>query len=61
MLNLSGEIVEIGTLSHENGAMGIVIERPDGSFVTIKGLTEDETRACCHLFFKVELKIDGAK
>jgi hypothetical protein len=61
MLNLFGEITEIGILEGENGALGIVIKRLDGSFITIKGLTEDETRACCHLFCKVELKIEGVK
>ena len=61
MLNLFGEIVEIGIMEEEDGAMGIVIERTDGSLVTIKGLTEDETRACCHLFCKIELKIEGVK
>jgi hypothetical protein len=44
MLKLSGELCEIGYLSDEDGETGIVIERPDSSFVTIKGLTDDEAR-----------------
>lgn len=44
-MNITGTICEIGDLDDEGGARGIVIKRPDGTFVTVKGLTDVEVRA----------------
>lgn len=49
---VKGEIVEVGRLDGEGGDSGFVIKRPDGSFVTVKGLSDDETRAAAALMFQ---------
>lgn len=50
-LTISGEMVEVGQLDGEDGH-GIVIKCDDGSFVTIKGMTEGDTRDAAPLLFK---------
>lgn len=45
----AGTVVDVGQL--DDGALGVVLERQDGSLITIKGLTEDETRAVMVLLF----------
>lgn len=58
---ITGEIIEVGTLEDESGALGICIDRGDASFVTITGLTEDETRqAAKHLYSLVTITLAGA-
>lgn len=58
---ITGEVLEVGELEGEGGQRGFVIHRADGSFVTIKGLTEDEARAAAQmLFFGVTLRLAGA-
>lgn len=60
-MNLKGALVEIGDLDGEQGERGIVIARADGTFVTVKGLTEEEVRAAGrHLFMEVQLAVVGA-
>lgn len=55
----TGTVVEVGQLEGEAGAHGFVINRLDGGFITVKGLTQDETRAVVQLLFqKVELKLE---
>lgn len=57
-MNLAGSIVEVGDLDGEGGARGIVIKRPDGTFVTVKGLTEDEARALApHYMDEISLQV----
>lgn len=47
-----GTVVEVGQLDGEDGAIGVVIERLAGGYVTVKGLTEDEARAVAALFLQ---------
>ena len=47
----TGTVVEVGQLEDEGGALGFVIHRADGTYVTVKGLTEEETRAAAALLF----------
>jgi len=47
-----GTMVEIGQLEDEGGSLGFVIERQNGEFITIKGLTLDEARAAAQLLFE---------
>lgn len=57
-MTIFGTVCEIGTLEGEGGERGVVLRRQDDTFVTIKGLTEDETRALAPLFLDgVELTI----
>ena len=51
-MNAVGEIVEVGDLEGEDGARGFVLHRNDGTFITVKGLTKEETRAVGALLFK---------
>lgn len=48
----AGTVVEVGQLEDEDGAVGVVIERPAGGYITVKGLTEDEARAVAKLFLE---------
>ena len=48
----AGTVVEVGQLDNEDGALGFVIQRANGEFITVKGLTLDETRAAAALFFQ---------
>lgn len=48
----AGTMIEVGQLEDGGGALGIVIQRPNGELVTIKGLTPDETRAAAKLLFQ---------
>lgn len=54
-MKIAGQIIEVGQLDGEGAEFGVVIERPDGRFVTVKGLTEDETRALAKCLYKVAL------
>lgn len=57
---ISGEIIEAGDLEGEAGARGVVLHRPDGSFITIKGLTVEEVRALAPLLYKpVVVKLEA--
>jgi len=47
-----GQIIEVGQLENEGGAMGFVIQRPNGEFVTVKGLTSDETGTAAAMFLQ---------
>jgi hypothetical protein len=49
-LDLTGELIEIGRLASEDGFDGAVVQRPDGSHVTIKGLRIDELRNMASCF-----------
>ena len=49
----AGTVVEVGQLEDEAGALGFVIRRESGEFITVKGLTPDETRVAAALFLKV--------
>lgn len=49
----AGTMVEVGQLEDEGGALGFVIQRPGGEFITVKGLTPDETRAVAALLFQL--------
>lgn len=56
----TGAVVEAGQLEGENGEHGFVIERTAGGFITVKGLTEDETRAVAALFYQaVVVKLES--
>lgn len=48
----AGFVVEVGQLDGEDGSVGVVIERPSGGYITVKGLTEDEARAVAALFLQ---------
>ena len=48
----TGTVVEVGQLDGEDGAIGVLIERPAGGYITVKGLTEDEARAVAALFLE---------
>lgn len=57
-MTITGKVCEIGTLESEGGERGVVLRRPDDTFVTVKGLTEDETRVLVPYFLDdVELTI----
>lgn len=43
MLNITGTLCELGDI--EDDLPGFRLQRPDGSVVTVTGLTRDETRA----------------
>jgi hypothetical protein len=58
-MQLTGMVVEIGELEGECGAHGVCIHREDGSLVTIKGLTQDETRALAPMLYS-HISIDIA-
>jgi hypothetical protein len=47
-----GNVVEVGNLDDEGSALGVVLRRDDGTFVTVKGLTVEETRAAGALLFQ---------
>ncbi len=49
----TGKVVEVGQLEGEDGELGFVIQRPNGQFISVKGLTLDETRAVAVLLFQV--------
>lgn len=49
---ITGGIVEVGDLADEADARGVVLHRPDGSFVTIKGLTIEEVRSLRVLLYR---------
>jgi hypothetical protein len=59
-LDLTGELIEIGRLENEGGLDGVVIRRPDGSLVTIKGLRMDEVK-CMASFLLEQVKLAIAK
>lgn len=48
----AGTVVEVGQLDGEDGDLGLIIERPNGDFIKITGLTADETRAVAALFYQ---------
>lgn len=48
----TGQIIEVGRLEDEGGAIGFVIQRPNGEFITVKGLTVDETRTAAAMFLQ---------
>ena len=48
----TGQIIEVGQLVAEDGALGFVIQRPNGEFITVKGLTLEETRAAAAMFLQ---------
>ena len=48
----AGTVVEVGQLDGEDGAIGVVIERPAGGYITVKGLTEGEARSVAALFLE---------
>lgn len=50
--HLEGTVCEVGDLEGEAGERGIRLKRRDGTFVTIKGLGVDETRALCKSLFR---------
>lgn len=52
-MQISGQIIEIGTLEGESGEVGIVIKRPNGLSVTIKGLYRDEVRAFAPYYYQI--------
>lgn len=49
---VAGTIIEVGQLDDEAGAMGFALQRPSGAFITIKGLTDNETRAVAQMLFE---------
>jgi hypothetical protein len=52
-----GTLVEVGQLD-DGGTLGAVVQRPSGELITIKGLTQGETRAVAPLLFaKVTVSI----
>lgn len=56
---ITGEIIEVGDLEGATGARGVVLHRPNGSFVTIKGLTVKEIRAVAPELYKtVAVKLE---
>lgn len=58
---INGDVIEVGELEGEGGQRGFVIHRADGTFVTVKGLTEDEARAAAQvLFASVALRLAAA-
>lgn len=58
-MKITGEIIEVGDLADENQERGVVVHRPNGSFVTIKGLTVEEVRALGALLYKaVSVKLE---
>lgn len=62
-MEIVGEMVQIGTLEDESDELGAVIKRLDGSLVTIKGLSMEETRfASASLFenYSITLALPSA-
>jgi hypothetical protein len=51
MLDICGQVVEVGTMETDMYAPGITIKRADDSFVTIIGLEEDEVIAVAKALF----------
>jgi hypothetical protein len=57
MLNIAGNLCEMGELDPEHLPQnGCRIERPDGSLITILGLTRDEVRGLS-LYVDVTLNV----
>jgi hypothetical protein len=55
----TGTLVEVGKLEDEGGALGFVIKRTNGEFVTVKGLTIEEARVVAlHLLQTVSVTVD---
>ncbi|MGK5049909.1 hypothetical protein ACQ4WP_29090 [Janthinobacterium sp. GB4P2] len=47
-----GEVIEVGQLEDEAGALGFVIQRPNGELITVKGLTLGETKLVAQMLFR---------
>lgn len=60
-MKVTGHIVEVGQLEGEDGALGFVIQRPNGEFITVKGLTQAETREVAPVLFdRMEVVVQSA-
>jgi hypothetical protein len=60
MLNITGNLCEMGELEMDPGGDGFRIERADGSVVTIVGLTHEEVRGL-KLFADVTLSVTDSE
>jgi len=60
MINIDGNLIEVGNIAPTHQIPGVVIKRDNGTYIAIQGITEDEARSLAKFFLEpVSITIEG--